>query len=409
MQDGSSVTAPLISYPFLTELTRNPRTTRSSVEKNWFLFFPSVSASYVHYDLSWSSRSFVSEGNLSSEEMPTGGRSFAKLIGNGFTTPNLTSPEEAPCLPQKYDPLNRKGRWHQASNSLKLILCRREEAHTGSCSPREGPKNVHFALIHRKFSNEWALPLRYERYFVVWDTAAPFNMLGMSQYPVQLWNETASGWNSQENWNSAQEEGELPSPHNKGKTHGWLVTHKAKGRSIPYSNHTVDSEGQEKGDANSKDNWAYFTYTPSIAWAWRPRSERRRRTTDTEDQVLGDSENPLIDDSLTGLQVGFLDDEVILGIGIDDKEQAFGRVKAETLLQGLRLCPTSRTQMPKLNTELGVGSLRSKAEEVPVGMHSMEQTAVNSEQGRSAMTSEGLHGPEEKDQKKMLDLEHDGF
>ncbi|KAL9625370.1 MAG: hypothetical protein Q9160_000433 [Pyrenula sp. 1 TL-2023] len=384
--------------------------TRSSVEKNWFLFFPSVSASYVHYDLPSFSNSFASERNHSSE-IPTEGRSFAKLIGGGLTTPNLTSPDEAPCLPQEDDPLKRSGRWHQASNSLKLVLCRRGEILAGKCSRIEGFRTIHFALIHRKFSNEWALPLRYERYFVAWDTEPPFTMLGMSRYPIQFWNETASGWSSQENWNGRQEQGKPPSSHSKKKKYGWLVTKNAQGQSIPHPNNTIDHSDQKSRNANNKENWAYFTYTPSIAWAWRPRSDRRRQEdTDTEDRGSTESNNDhLIDNGFTGLQVGFLDDEVILGIGIDDKEQAFGRVKAETLLQGLRLCPSSGLHMPKFKTESEAGVERPTAHEVPRGRHLMEQTIVGPGLGRSAMTGGGLHEPEEEDQKSMLDLEHDGF
>ena len=67
---------------------------------------------------------------------------------------------------------------------------------------------------------------------------------------------------------------------------------------------------------------AYFTYTPSIAWAWRPQPAHL------------DGE-----DVLESLNVGCLDDEVILGIGIDDMKQAFAGAKAETLLQCLKACP----------------------------------------------------------------------
>jgi hypothetical protein len=73
---------------------------------------------------------------------------------------------------------------------------------------------------------------------------------------------------------------------------------------------------------HKRNNWAYFTYTPSIAWAWRPQSAFENGN-----------------DVLESLNVGYLDDEVIFGIGIGDNEQAFARAKAETLLQCLRACP----------------------------------------------------------------------
>ena len=60
--------------------------------------------------------------------------------------------------------------------------------------------------MHRKFSNIWDLPLRYERYFVIWDASPPFAMRAMSRYPVLVWNETASGWDGTENWVLEEEE-----------------------------------------------------------------------------------------------------------------------------------------------------------------------------------------------------------
>lgn len=64
-----------------------------------------------------------------------------------------------------------------------------------------------------------------------------------------------------------------------------------------------------------KDFWAYFTYTVSIAYAWGREDDEPGRK-----------------------NVGFLDDEVILGIGIDDAGQGFARVKAGELVQCLRAC-----------------------------------------------------------------------
>ena len=56
---------------------------------------------------------------------------------------------------------------------------------------------------------------------------------------------------------------------------------------------------------------------------------------------------------LESLNVGYLDDKVILGIGMDDTEQAFARVKAETLLQCLRPCPGMREENAGVDEESG--------------------------------------------------------
>ncbi|MCJ1476098.1 hypothetical protein MMC13_004763 [Lambiella insularis] len=270
---------PLKSYPTLTELTRNPPSTRAPIEKNWMLFYPESGESFVHYD-------------ISNPKYPSKGRAFAKVVGDGLTTANLTDPAELPCIPDlseedKTDQNKHNGTWHQATNSLRLILCSRSDE---SCKPSEH-NTVFFAIVHRKHPNWLKLPLRYERYFIVWAATPPYSMLGISQHPILMANETASGWARHQNWDDDP------------------------------SNAAVVAEHQSKHGANStdphggKEYWAYFTYTVSIAWAWGRKVE--------------------IDE----MNVGYLDDEVVLAIGIDDKGQGMARVKAGELIQCLRACP----------------------------------------------------------------------
>ena len=253
---GHPSLGPLMSYPSLTELTRNPAGTRSAMEKNWMIFFTDNEA-YVHYEIA-----------------PQTGRSFAKLIGGGLTTTNLTDPLEEPCLADEQDPnipgrvKEGEGTWHQATNSLRLILCERADA---GCKP-DADNTVFFAVVHRKQLNDFWLPMRYERYLIIWSAVAPFSMLGVSQHPILMANETASGWSATENWDD-------------------------------------DPQG-------SKDPWAYFTYTVSIAYAWGRQG-----------------------DEVVWKNTGFLDDEVVLGVGIDDLGLGFARVPARELLQCMRACP----------------------------------------------------------------------
>jgi hypothetical protein len=68
------------AYPELTKLTRNPQSARQPYEKNWVIFSPSPSTSYLQYELTPSRQN------------------SAKLIGGGLTTPNLTDALETPCL-----------------------------------------------------------------------------------------------------------------------------------------------------------------------------------------------------------------------------------------------------------------------------------------------------------------------
>ena len=242
------------------------------------LFFTSSGESYIHYD-------------LSNPRKADQGRTFAKLIGNGFTTPNLTDPLEVPCLyntdSTETDEAKKGGTWHQATNSLRLVPCKREDSQCNA----SGANTVFFAIIHHKFPNSLGLPLRYERYFMVWSAVPPFSLIGVSKHPILMANETASGWTPSQNWDDDD-------------TNARIVhdTKTRRNATEPYG---------------GKDNWAYFTYTVSMAYAW------------------GRSKNDEVEDK----NIGYLDDEVVLGIGVEDKGQVFARVRAGDLVQCLRACP----------------------------------------------------------------------
>ena len=333
---------PTMSYRQLTEITRNPRSSRASVEKNWMLWFPgSDGEAYVQYDLGPAATSFrtsterslhqsttsdhtstngmvVSESRLAgilandtTRRSTSTGRTFARLIGNGFTTPNLSSHQEASCFNEShnFDVLGRVGHWHQGSNALKLILCTRAQVRAGICGEAaewnaEG-REVHFAIMHRKFANQWKLPMRYERFVVVWDGRKPFRMLGVSKFPILMEDEWARPWSQEQNW-----------PSESGRRGNWTSGLKKR---------------QEHTGARSS---AYFTYTPSLAWAWRPRTDHAAAPKNSHD---GGEEESI--HHLSQLGTGYLGDDILIGIGLDDVEQVFTRVKVDELVNCLRLCP----------------------------------------------------------------------
>lgn len=330
----------LMSYPHLTEITRNPRSSsRAGVEKNWVLWFPGRDEAYVHYDMLGQRRGDMMNTNGSAEDMNAttrntyrttenrietstrwrGGRTFAKLIGHGFTTTNLTHPDEVPCfgagLDTDTDDFGDRGHWHQGSNALRVILCTRAQARSGACAEEdavEDGRSVHFAVMHRKFSNEMDLPLRYERYVVVWDGRPPFQVLAASRWPVLMRDERAKPWSVTENW----------SYDNNGGWNGtWMGRILAKGMKA--------GQGHDSADTADFQIDASFTYTPSLAWAWRPHAAGIGDEDEDEDDV----------ETMSRLGVGYLGDEVLVGIGLDDVGQAFARVKVDDLLQNMRLCP----------------------------------------------------------------------
>ena len=278
---------PLKSYPTLTELTRNPADTRFPIEKNWMLFFPSNGESYIHYD-------------LPPIKGAKRGRTFAKLLGNGLTTTNLTDLLEIPCLQdlteqEEPDENKRGGHWHQATNALRLILCNRSDP---ACKATP-EKTVFFALIHRKFHNALKLPLRYERFFMVWSATPPFGLLGISRFPIQMANETALGWSESQNWDDDPTNAAIVAATRK---------HSPMNSTEPYG---------------GKHYWADFTYTVSMSYAWG-------RDPRGKDAKGDESED---------MHVGYLDDEIVLGIGVNDAGQAFSRVMAADLVGCLRACP----------------------------------------------------------------------
>ncbi|KAK7203975.1 hypothetical protein BZA70DRAFT_196785 [Myxozyma melibiosi] len=147
----------LNQFPTVMELTRLEG--RGTVEKNYLMFYDSAtSESYVQYDLAYNKRH------------------FAKLIGNGLTTSNLTSPLELPCITED-------ATWHQATNAIKIVLC-----NYGECTP--GPENTVFmSFLHKKLGVKGSFKVQYHRYVAVWKSTAPFELIGFGDKHVRFDNE----------------------------------------------------------------------------------------------------------------------------------------------------------------------------------------------------------------------------
>lgn len=253
---------------------------------------------------------------------PSPGRTLSHLTSHALTTQNLTSPFEPPCFnlssqSHTTDPLNNTGHWHQGTNSLRLILCTRSDFRARTCmSPDHSPLHpadvkthsrlqyeehlrsegaiVHFSIIHRKFSNEIDLPMRYERYVLVWEARTPFRVVGVSRWPVVFGGERVRPWSYEEDTVGARRDGDLG----------------------------LDPELNEDED-KSDESKPYFTYTPSIAWSHRAKDEDDNVHRERGHENLG---------------TGYLGDEVIVGIGMDDVAQGFVRVEVGELMGCLRFC-----------------------------------------------------------------------
>ncbi|KIW20490.1 hypothetical protein PV08_01065 [Exophiala spinifera] len=357
---GKRMMGQAMSYPHLTEITRNPRHSRSSVEKNWVLWFPERDDAYVQYELlgkpqngrkndisTFADADKESGININStklnsntnakinERLKNGtldarnfdsartqqgrGRSFAKLIGSGLTSTNLTHTDEMPCFGPEdvVDSLGNHGHWHQGSNSLRLILCTRVQVRRGECAEDvavEEGRSVHIAIVHRKFTNDMKLPMRYERYVVVWESRAPFQLLAVSRWPLLMSNERAHPWTAEQNWPD--------------ENIGW----NASGPSMWAHKRTQARKSSDGPVTEALQSSAYFMYTPSLAWAWRPRST----------SIVAGPEDDVDVETMSELGTGYLGDDLIVGIGLDDVDQAFARIKVDDLLHCMRICPGVR-------------------------------------------------------------------
>ena len=230
------------------------------------------------------------------------GRSISQLLymsHNILAQPNATHPEEPPCLlppdvltslqnQNSSNPTTKSSRasTHQSTPALRLILCQRpckSSAHEWLQSGQE----VHFSIVHRKLHRDDGLGLvgkgGYERWVVIWEERAPGRIVAVGRRPVAF----------------------------------------------------VDEVGEDEGGSGSEEGTG-FVYTTSVSWAWRADggrgSEGKNGDIDEEGHLDGDVPH------LFSLGTGFLGDEIVLGIGIDDVKQVVVKVKVDDLLSCLMLC-----------------------------------------------------------------------
>ena len=140
------------------------------VEKNFFVFWDKKGAMYAHYDVA-----------------PK--RVFAKLDFDGSVGRDLAPKAAinddrclAKYLPKVVKPLSTQDAEsiHQATNSLKITLCKRSDS---SC--RESDANTFiFTIYHHK--GFYSFHSIYEAYVMAFRQTAPFEIYGMSKKPIWI-------------------------------------------------------------------------------------------------------------------------------------------------------------------------------------------------------------------------------
>ncbi|KAL5084140.1 hypothetical protein Trisim1_012284 [Trichoderma cf. simile WF8] len=202
----------------------------NAVEKNWFPFWDTAGQMYIHHDVA-----------------PK--RVFARVLSDGSASVNLallTEEQDNKCL-EKYLPktISENESIHQASNSLKVTMCKRTDA---ICIADKSNTFIFTVWQHKSFYNWHAV---YEPYVMLFQEQAPFAIHAMSKRPI------------------------------------WI-----HGR-------------QQYPDRLTSE----MIYVTSIAW-----------------------KSPLL------TYHGYLDDELFIGFGIEDKASGAIDITAEELLAGLGLC-----------------------------------------------------------------------
>ncbi|KAM0260818.1 hypothetical protein ACHAQJ_002585 [Trichoderma viride] len=135
------------------------------IEKNWFPFWDPAGQMYIHYDVA-----------------PK--RAFAQINADGSVGADLavfTEADDAKCI-AKYMPmvLNSFESIHQASNSLKVTMCKRTDA---ICIANESNTFI-FTIWQRKtFYHFHGV---YEPYLMLFQEQAPFAMHAVSKKPLWI-------------------------------------------------------------------------------------------------------------------------------------------------------------------------------------------------------------------------------
>jgi hypothetical protein len=147
-----------------TELQRPPP--YRAVEKNWFIFWDSAGQAYVHYDLA-----------------PD--RAFAQLTPDGSVGANLAEfavENDRKCLDKHMPKVGNKEAEsiHQATNSLAITLCKRDEPF---CQPNDENTFILTVFQHKSF---YAFHAVYEPYALLFRRTAPFELHAISTKPIWI-------------------------------------------------------------------------------------------------------------------------------------------------------------------------------------------------------------------------------
>lgn len=303
------------------------------IEKNWFVFWaPPFSSSDSSAPGSSSSSSPSSPNNSppsSSHHSPHAHtralqtyihydffphRSFALLNDDGSATPlppsssssaplSSSAANDESCLTHYLPslPPSEPVSIHQSTNSLSITLCNRSDP---SCHPSDQTTFLMTIIQHKTF---YHFHSEYEPYVVLFSQKPPgFEVFGVSKKPVWIegrkkWGRAGGEYYDKEKENEGQAEGEgdegWEGKGGKGRTEMFYVT------SVNWRDYRDPGEGrgEAKGEGNQGEgNNEYGNYGKGYH--------------------------------------GYLDDVLVIGFGMEDKESGGIDVLAGELIKGVGLC-----------------------------------------------------------------------
>ncbi|KAK9375142.1 uncharacterized protein V1513DRAFT_378771 [Lipomyces chichibuensis] len=309
-----------IRYKELTEL---PRPVYNEIEKNWFLMWDESNVGYVQHE--------------------TEHRSVSALDGPRKKQVNIATPDIPKCvsgLKRNFE--NQKSHAndiHQATNSLRVTLC------DFPCIPTIH-NTVIVELMHMKYKNTYEL--FYRRYAIIMNATAPFNIIGRTGNLMYAGtDERTMLYSVSITWDheNHREHDEWDEEVHGG--HSFLAEIEAseqKEREAERLMSSDDSEEQVGEVWESSD-----TENPEVSEDRTPVKAKRTVNgskptsassatavlpTASPSNKVEHPQNPLVNKYYHG----WLDDTIMINIGINDADAGVLHVRAHDLLECIHVC-----------------------------------------------------------------------
>ncbi|KAK9239751.1 hypothetical protein V1525DRAFT_397544 [Lipomyces kononenkoae] len=299
-----------IRYKELTEL---PRPKYNEIEKNWFLMWDEQNVGYVQHDIEQ--------------------RSVSLLHGQRSKQVNIAAPAPdcVSSLKKKLSGTHQGNDIHQATNSLRVTLC------DFPCIPTIH-NTVIVELMHVKYMNHFEI--FYRRYAIIMNATAPFNIIGRTGnlmyagtdertmlYTVSItWDHEHH--RDHEDWNESLHGGHwfLDQINNETVADGPANDHSA------MLHKRAARAGRADQSSGSVAVAAPSAASSSSSSSIQPPTATATATAKQDEKEI--PQNPLVNKYYHG----WLDDMIMINIGIDDKDSGVLHVRARDLLECMHVC-----------------------------------------------------------------------